>query len=500
MANILGLKGLSTPFTNILMAAYGNDMVNVATGKGYGLALNPSYNVEFESFLGSLFFQNGANIPLSFDGQMWSTKNVARVPLAKFIRVWRSRSRMYLGYIDIQDTPYPSRIWYCDLPSNNTIQWGFEQGSNLQTLANNPLVSAFGAGFSTFGLQRGDPFFILDGPDAGEYNILAVNADQQVTISPTPQFTNSGLHYWAGGNFFDVGPDDGDFLTWMELNNDLLLSFKRDTLYKIQQSDGSSIVQIRGAYGTTSGRSVANLHEVTIYWHSGIGQETGFYAFNGLYSQKISAPIDNHIAGMNPVNYTKVVAWKEGELYRAYVGNLVNKPYNINITNAVVTWDYITKTWSIDPIPDIPVVSTELRQSGNKLSYFGTTTDSIMVTPQGNLYNKTPIPFAATSAPLYPAGSSTIVEMSRVQVISTNMKGVQVQYRLKLKPFNSDKEFKDLGEINGDRTELFFKTGQTDAVLASGIEFRFLNDDGTPAEGYIKKATLFWIPKTNIIT
>lgn len=57
MANILGIKGLSTVTLNTLIAAYGNDMVNLVIGNGYGLALTPNINVEFESLLQSLFFK-----------------------------------------------------------------------------------------------------------------------------------------------------------------------------------------------------------------------------------------------------------------------------------------------------------------------------------------------------------------------------------------------------------------------------------------------------------
>lgn len=497
MSNITGLGGLVTPQLSRFIASYGNDMINVATGKGYGLNLNASYNVEFESFLNSLFFQNGVDRPLTFDGNFWTTQHVAKPPLGKYLRVWRSRARIYVAYVDIMDTAYPSRIQYCDLPNSNTIQWGFEYGTNLQTTAGSQVVFSPNAGFKTYNIKRGDPFFILDGADQGEYKVISVDADQQLTLDKPLTTTSSlDIQFWCGGNWFDVGADDGDFITWMEVNNDTLMVFKRDTLYRIPQSDGSSIVQIRGAYGTTSGRSVKNLHEITIYWYSGVGLSTGFYAYNGLYAQKISSPIDNHIAGISPS--INPVAWREGELYRCYVGDIVNFPKGISIDKAVVTWDYFTKTWSIDPIADVPTVTTEFRQTNTKATYFGTTTDTIMITPSGSTLNGAPIPFAANINTLYPAGSATICEFLRCQVISTNMEGVQVQYRLHFKPFKTDKEFRDLGEIQQARTEFKFKN-IPEWNNAAGIEFRIQALDGQPAEGNITKITLFYRPKTTVI-
>lgn len=494
MANVLGIKGLSAPALNVLMAAYGNDMINLATGQGYGLGISPNFTVEFESFLGSLFFQNNNDRPLSFDGNVWSTKHLARPPLGKYIRVWRSRSRMYVGYVTILGTLYPSRVMFCDLPINGTVQWGWEYGTNLQTVAGSATVFAKNAGFQTYNVKRGDPFFILTGADAGEYRVLSVDADQQVTLDKPMKFSSLGIQFWAGGNWFDVGPDDGDFITWMEENNDQICVFKRDSVYKLNASDGSSKTKIRGALGTTSGRSVVNLHELTIYYHAGTALSTGFYAYNGLYAQKLSTPIDNHIAGIDPSTFP--VAWREGELYRAFVGNVVNRVYNITIPNAVMTWDYLTKTWSVDPIDDVPTCATEFRQGLVKLSYFGTTTDAVMATPQGVTYNGKDIPFEGEIPDIYPLGTEWICDFVCVQVYSKNMKGTLIQYRRRLMPFDSEKDWHDLGEIQSDMTELDF---DLETNQASGIDLRVISISGTTPEGRIEKFTVWYKPKTQIL-
>lgn len=497
MPQLNGIHGLSTPTINVLIGAYGNDMVNITTGNGYGLALTPTASVEFESFLGRLFFQNGIDRPLSSDGNTWSTLDVQQPPIGKYIKVWRSRSRMYVGFVTIQGTVFPSKVMYCDLPNNNMVQWGYDYGNSLITHKGNKDVSAINTGFKTYGIKRGDPIYILSGNDIGEYKVLAVGADQQLTLDTAMTTNATGISFWVGGNWFDISPDDGDFITWLEENNDILHVFKRDSLYRINQSDGSSITKVRGAYGTTSGRSVVNMHELTLYWYAGSGLSTGIYAYNGLYSQKISGPIENHIQGIN-LN-VQPIAWREGELYRCYVGDITNLAEGISIKQAVLTWDYFTKTWSIDPLTDIPTVATEFRQSSIKQTYFGTTNSSVMVTPQGNTYNGQPIGFLADLSTMYPAGPGMLCEFTRVQIISSAMKGLKVQYRLVLKPYDSDGQFRDLGSLDNDRTELLFRTPDASATQASGINFRFLSSDGTPAEGVLQRITLFFRPKTTIL-
>lgn len=497
MANkILGLGALSTLSQSNLIAAYGNGFQNVITGQGYGIPLSSIYNVEFESFLGSLFFQDGIDRPLTFNGQVWSTKHVARPPIGKYLRVWRTRSRIYVADVFINGTEYPSRIQYCDLPSNNTIQWGFEYGTNLVQTANSPTIMSANSGFMTYNIKVGDPFFIQTGPNAGQYTVFTVDADQQITLTAPLPFSSSGDTFWAGGNWFDIGPDDGDFVTWMEENNDHLMVFKRDSLYMLNQSDGSSITKIRGAYGTTSGRSVKNLHEITIYFYRGVGLSTGFYAYNGLYSQKISAPIDNHIAAMTDQSLLPI-AWREGELYRCYIGNLFDNTRDINLINAVATWDYTTKTWSIDPIDDIPVVTTEWRQANTKFSYFGNSNNQILVTPSGNTYNGNPTPFSVSLSTIYPAGPANVCVFTRLQVIAHDMHGTQVQYKLHLKPFEEDEEFRDLMQLDRIKTEQRFLMRN---AQASGIELRFSGIDTQPLEGRIDKIILFYKVKTDIIS
>ena len=496
MAGINGLKGYVTPTTAALIAAYGNDMVNVGTGMGYGLNLNTNFSVEFENFLQLLFFQNYSDPPRTFNGTTWSKANVGRIPLSKYIKLFKGQ--LYLGYVSLNGTEYPSRIWRSDPPRNNALTWGYEYGSNLSTIAGNGLVASANAGFLANNIKRGDPFYITSGGAAGEYRVLTVAADQQIILQDiypflAPQVSSTGASYWVGGNWIDFDRDDGDFLTGLAENTYQLIVFKRDSLHRF---DGTNPEKIRGAPGTTSPRSIANLHELTIYFYGGIGNRTGFYAYDGRESIKISGAIEEYIQGISGSNYASIIGFGEGELYRAYVGNISNTNKNIMVANAVVTWDYNTKTWSVDPIAHRIVAATEFRQTSTKQAYFGTNTNEIMVTPSGYDFNGTPIAWKTNTKIVYPNGTENINTFSRVQILSENANGIQVKYKLHLTPFDTDTQFSGLGQISKERTELDIPERHNQA---SGIELQFVGSSTQEPTPLIKKITIMSVKESSII-
>ena len=246
---LYGIRGYHTPSVNQLIAAVDNDMINVTTGLGYGVNLTLTNNVEFENFLQRLFFQNFNNTPLTFDGIRWTRQHVGKLPIAKYLRAWKER--MYLAYVQIRGTDYSSRVMYPDLPINDTIVWGYETGTNLVTRAGSPRVTSALAGFKGYNIKRGDPFFILSGSDAGQYSVKTIVSDLWLDLADyngndvNLTTTATGVSYWVGSNWFDVERDDGDFITWIDVNQNIdnLLIFKRESLFRY---DGTRRVRVKG--------------------------------------------------------------------------------------------------------------------------------------------------------------------------------------------------------------------------------------------------------------
>lgn len=494
-----GLGSLNKISQDLLVAAYGNDIVNVTTGAGYGLALDPNYAVEFENFLGSLFFQNYINTPKTYNGTSWSYQHVAKLPLSKYLKQWGGR--MYLAFIKMGSTEYPSRVWYSDLPINDTIQWGYERGTDLITTAGTNRVTTLYSRFKTYNIKRGDPFFILSGADAGQYSVKSIESEYALRLADyngndvTLTASATGVTYWVGGNWFDVERDDGDYITWITQNFEQLLIFKRDTLHRVTDYNGNSRSIVRGAPGTTSGRSVINGKDWTAYFHGGLKDQTGFYAYDSTSGKKISNGIQKYVDGIDSGMYTHIIGWKEGQLFRWYVGDISNTDYNLTVSNAVITYDYSSQAWSIDSIADEIEAATEFRQGGTKSAFIANDTQ-VFQTPLGNDFGGSPIPFSFEVGSIFPSGTDYSNTFTRLQVISENAVGIRVYYKRRLKPFASDKEFRLLGTITKESTWMLFPE---DANQSSGVDIRFEGISSTEATALIKKFKLFYVKGTTIL-
>src|SRR2546429_1169839 len=213
MSGIIGLSGFNPPNgNNKSIANFGSDLVDVINNSGYGQNLFSSNNGEFESYVGKLWFTNQSSPIENFDGTTWTKSGVTTdTPLAKFIKQFRTR--LYLGNLIIAGTPYPSRVWFSDLPVANHVTWGYENQNNLQQAAGSGIVKSPGAKFVSNNIKEGDTFVIIDGPNAGEYIVSAVIDEQQLVLTKALTFSYPASNFWCGGNWFDVATDDSDFLT-----------------------------------------------------------------------------------------------------------------------------------------------------------------------------------------------------------------------------------------------------------------------------------------------
>src|SRR5690606_11768442 len=109
----------------------------------------------------------------------------------------------------------------------------------------------------------------------------------------------------------------------------------------------------------------------TMYFHGSLGSRTGFYLTDGVSAKKQSNPIDHHIRAILSSGYNSIVSWTEGDLYRAWVGDLLNSNYDISMSKVIFTYDILTDTWSIDPNPKTIRCATQLRESGQLNTYVG---------------------------------------------------------------------------------------------------------------------------------
>lgn len=518
MANILGMIGYnkSGSAVNKLLSAYGNTIIDIATGLGTGIVLSSSNNVEFAAFLDRIFYQNYADRPKTFDGTSWTTKHVPKTPISKYLKPFKSR--LYLGnckFSDIQkplnqdnsEITFPSRVFYSDLFTSGDLTWGIEwgrsigivEGTNIAKLDN--LVAGAPINdidFKASNIKVGDPLFITKTGISDTLQVL----NKAFTISKVESSYRLILtdlvpggdvevdnHFWVGGNWFDVGTDDNDQITGFGENSDRLLIFKLMSLWFYT---GSQLRQVKDSVGTSSQRSVINNGGYTYYFHGSNPLISGIYRHNGVSSELISRKIDPFIRGMNPTSYDDVVAWQEGNELRFFIGDLSNANYNIAMTNAVATFNTITNAWDVSPIADVITAATVFRTSNREDAYTGTSDNEVLQMADGNSFNTTPITSALETKVYYPSGSEVINRFPRVQVIGRATKGVRVRYKLWDNPKNVDDEWSGLGELNADKTELEVPTRHN---LASGIQFRFDEIGMLENDTYIEKLTIFYRPE-----
>ena len=517
MANIDGIVGYNSPSgTNKLLAAFGNDVVDVLTGLGYGLNLTAGNKAQFETFIDSVFFCNGVDKMRSFVGGAWSDSfSLPKQIIPKYIRKSVNNSQLLIGNCSL--TPgsgsalsYKSYVFRSDLPKlgkslsgtaiAQSIQWGIESGRcNLKQNTRQLKAVLDGNGrlpyFKTRGIQVGDPVFILGG-DIGQYTVASVDSEYELTLNesfPSADSVNSNLDFWVGNNFFQVGTDDNDQIMGFGENNSRDLIFK---LFSLWYYTGSQLKQVKGAPGTSSQRSVINDSKGnTYYFHGSDIGKTGIYRYDGVGVVKASRAIDPFIQGMNASNYTGVVAWEEGDELRFFIGDLTNNNDDISMTNAVATLNTVTGAWDVSPIADVLTCATTYVVSNVKNSYTGTSDSQVLKMNTGFNHNGSPIPAVVETTVKYPSGSEIMNDFTAVQAISKNATGLRLSYKFWNKPKDVDDRWWPLGDITEDKTE--FEAGQLNNMLgrqACGIQFRVEEDGSLENNWLVEKITVFYKP------
>ena len=512
MASILGIGSLnkSQSSSNTIVAAYGNDVINVDTGLGYGLNLIGN-NVEFENFLDRSFLQDYNSVPLTFNGTDFSQEYVGRAMTSKYHK--RLKSRMYLGYCKFTgpqkpqdasntDIVFPSRVFHSDFFQGNDLTWGLEWGTNGKTIAGSPyfdLAQPLVQDFKARKIKVGDPLFITNGNAQmiahGPYFVASIPSPHRLVMTENFPETDTSLHYWVGSNWFDVETDDNDFITWLSENDDLLLVFKQFSLYR---KSASTLQRIKNAPGTTSGRSVVNIGGLTFYFHGSNTntRKTGIYAYNGGSSKLISRAIQNEINGITAANYDNVVSWPEGTRLRMFVGDITNAAKDISITNGVMTLDTEGTQWSVEPIADVVTATGKFIESGSEKYFIGTSDDEVHEVASGNGYNTVAMPWSFEKGEFYPSTTAVLNTFTRIQVDSKNAKGVEVFYKLLGTPKDDDDQWIGLGEIQHNHQEFTIPTKHN---YAKGIDLRFHEESSRVNTSLIEKVTIFHIPESTKI-
>lgn len=508
MANADGIVGYNSPSgTNKLLVAFGNDIIDVATGLGYGLNIASGNKAQFEVFIDTVFFTNGVDKMRSFVGGAWSDSfSLPKQIIPKYIKKSVNNAQLLIGNCIL--TPgsgtalnYKSYVFRSNVPKlgkslsgsaiAQSIQWGIESGKCNVTQDTRKVKAVYDSNgrlpyFKSRGIKVGDPFFLLGG-DIGQYTVASVDSEYELTLNEViPSSTNTNIDFWVGSNWFPVGTDDNDEIKGFGENGSRDLIFKLFSLWYYTRTE---LKQVKGALGTSAQRSVINdRFGNTFYFHGSDIGLTGIYRFDGVKSVKASRAIDPFIQGMAASNYAEVVAWEEGNELRFFLGDITNNNENIAMTNAVATLNTATGAWDVSPLADVIKCATKYIASNVQNSYCGTDDSQVLKMNSGNSHNGTPIAVVVETYPVYPAGSEINNNFPFIQVIAKNGTGLRVSYKCWDKPFDIDDRWIPLGELTGDKTEF---EPDVKNRLSAGIAFRIEEDGSLENDWVVEKISGF---------
>ena len=461
MSSILGLKNfIKSDTSEKLVVAYGNDIgvfdgISAFAGQGRNLS---SVKMEFDVFLDYLIGVNGTDRNQVYNGTWFNGGARTRMPIASLVKT--VGNKIYIANLSYANINYRSRVWNSDLPKNDDITWGYETGTNLVATAGSSVVTSAFAGFATYNIKVGDPFFITTGNNVGQYTVNTIDSDQQITLVEVMKFSTTGSTYWVGSNWFDARRNDGDTIKGLGENDNKLLVFKRESLLRYDEKE---LRRVKGAPGTTSHRSIASVRENTYYFH-----DTGVYRYDGLSSFLVSRPIQDWIDGISSNNYESIVSWRDEDILYIFVGDISNAPKGISLSNGVLIYDTAAQAWDIGMLNDTVTVANETTVSGTRTVYLGNTSDEVLTWNSGTADISAPIPWSFATIYHFPGGVYNVVDFEKVEVHTIDGRGISLYY--KLYGTNSiDNQWQPLGDINDDVTTFYFKRG----VRGRGIAFKF---------------------------
>lgn len=495
---INGIHGHSfTSGTEELIVIWNNHPVVRRSGAWVHQPVTLTTNTDcyMDSFLDGVFLVNYIDPNYFYSGsETWSTTtNLNNSPQAQFVK--EHKTRVYLYKVKLGGAiSKPSWVWYSDFPKNGEITWGIEYGTNLEQTSASAVVTSAGATFRTNNVKVGDPFVITTGTNAGEYTVLTVDSETQITLTATLSNTASNSTYWTGGNYFEVSTEDGDSGMGLAETSDELFCFKKNSLWRFN-SVSKTLRKVKTAPGTTSSRSIVESGGYVYWFHP-----SGIYRTQGDQEQLISNSIEDVIEGVDSDYLDNICGWRDEVkgTVNMFLGSVTLRDGEI-INNCVASFDENSEVMSIHSLNTLIKVATNWLETNVPKIYAGDTTSTVYQLGTGTDYNGTAIPFSVVLKSIYPAGSEAIVNFRRLRAYIENGPDVQIYYQLLYKPtrrvdvWTSDNDWKPLrGRQLSDRAEWLFP----DNARASGVRLKII-ESSTNESFLIDKLVLYYANPTN---
>lgn len=463
-----------------------------------GLSTDRQY--EAVSHLDVVFVATGRDTKtLDYTGVSATLHDFTGSPQGRFPFVHKNRLYLFnTGITMNQHVAYKSRFFYTDLPRDNagqlTSPWGFNAHIDLATTANSPIVTSALGSFLANGIKVGDPFFIFEGADAGEYEVKSVDTGSQITLTEDLSANASNLDYWVGGNWQDVNASDGDEGTGISENNDRLLLFKRFSLWKFNKGatvEDDSLIRVRNVPGTTSHRSITNILDWTFYW-----SDSGLWRYDGSSSILISNPIQEIIDGIDAANLDNVVGWSADErILKMYVGNINNSATGLVISNCVVCYDALSNAYWVEEYDDQINCAVQWVETNALENFIFSNDGEAFKSETSNMYNGEAFPMEIETWFYFPIAPETQLNYTRFKTYTRHGReitcSVKFAYYSDRDGFRVDEDWRPLKPKykTSDEQEWHMNL---DSVKASGYALKFIEASDTGPRPTIERIAAFY--------
>lgn len=492
MANITGLHPINfSSGTEELIAVWHKTpmIVSSTAHRRTGPNLVDGQDTYFASFLDKAYMVNGTNNTFAYTGGDWlDLTTLDGTPVAKYIK--SLNARLYLYSIKINGVAYPSYIWRSNLPKNNSITWGLASGSDLVTTASSAVVTSASGKFRSRGLIVGNDFIISTGLNRGNYTIQSIDSETQITLTTTLGNTDSGVTYWAGGNWIDIKTNDGDTGMGLGFASGYLLAYKKNSVHAYSDKAGE-LRQVKNMPGTTSPRSITEGADGYCYSY----HPSGIWRTKGLEGQHISDAIYDVIEGVTTANQDNIVGWEvDKSKIKMYLGDVTLRDGD-TISKCVVTFDHGKNQWSVGSLSDGITCATAWLHNNVEEIYGGSTADNVFQLNTGNSFDGNPINFSLTTHPIFPAGTENLVDFNRLRIYIDNGPDIQVLFKVYYRSirgnqyaWESDKDWQPMrGSQQADKSEWFFPAG----TRGAGVQLKVV--ESSTAESFLlEKMVLYW--------
>lgn len=289
----------------------------------------------------------------------------------------------------------------------------------------------------------------------------------------------------SNGFYIDVNPEDGQNITALARNGNLLLILKDRSLYTW---DGNSTqADILVDVGAVSQEAVITVHNITFFLGRS-KKNLGIYAFTGGYPKLISRKVRRWIDGINQANLVDICSGADDDHVYFYIGDIAftnDSLYGTRTFNNVwLVYTLSQDSWAVYDDLHAQVFGYFV-SSGREILVFGDNNGKTFEFGSGETDDSgeslTPIDMEIWANEDTFGAPELPISLQTLEVFSQEAQETNVGYR-----YNRAPDWSDLGAL-GARYSYFAAPQRWELNIGKTLQFQFKNNSSYQAQidGYV---------------